>query len=308
MAVMNITVHNTGCGLGDMLNRIDVIYRYCSRRGFNFVFPDIASALHEQDYAERLGLTRIKPRKAEWAGQVRTLPFQALFEEHPLQGQEDGSTLFAVQFDHTESARLARDFDLRTATRFDFRPYVQQSVFPPPKQGEFDYIIHLRLGDNYAYQLPDGRIFDTGNRRIVNDTSRLKKTLDMQWTIKDVVAAINWLNGQHKTYAIHCDGIESAIRHIRWTKQSDYMESRQMLFDTVNGFLDALQRQTRDAMNLHIGNEDIVSPIRDMMSAGHLIYTTGGFMRSINKFFNSPPTNSTHLKEFLKGTVFTYLR
>jgi hypothetical protein len=297
---MNLTVHNTGCGLGDMLNRIDVIYRYCVRRGFNFVFPDISSALHEQDYAAMLGLDEIRPRKAEWPGPQHLIPFDALFQEQTPTESDDDSTLFAVQYDHAESHRLLREFNLGAVNGFDFRPHVAQRIFPHPTKGELDLVIHLRLGDNFAYRLPDGRVLDSGNRRIVACDSLMEDTFKLQWTIDDVAQSVSWLNAHHKSYSIHCDGIESVIRHIRWAKDPEYVECREMLYQTVRTFLESFKQQTRHATRLHIGNKDIVAPIRDMMSASQLVYTTGGFMRSINRFFNSPPTPAIHIKAFVE--------
>lgn len=300
---MKFTVHNTGCGLGDMLHRIDAVYRYCRKYNHEFFFPDVASRLHSQDYGSLLGLHNIKPNAKNWTGPRERVGLAHLLS--PTNPQTDIASedvLHEVEFDYSISKQFFDKNELSAQPKFDYSQIIKNQ-FPSSTTKRFDFLIHLRLGDNYAYPLPNGGVLDAGKRRVVLEKEAAAEILREQWSIEDVKNICAKLDKDQKTYCIHCDGIDSAIRHIQWHRDPYYAENRKMLMDAVITFFTEFESTCGGIPNMQIGNTDIISSIDDLLASRFLVYTTGGFMRGINKFWNTPPIKTEALTSFAQRTL-----
>lgn len=290
----NLTIHNTGCGLGDMLIRIDSIYKYSQKYHHIFYLPSISSNLHNQSYDEILGLKSIKPLAEEWGGEVLTLDMESLDEEIKKIANDK---LIMVKFNHRFNRQFIENHNLDLLNGFNYEPYLN---IKNNLQKTIDFLIHLRLGDNYIYKLQNGRYLDSGRRRILENTNSIEDEWQNQWTIDKVVSIINLLEKNKLTYRIHCDGVESGLRHVRWSSDEAYLSQKEQLISAIKDFEDSfIQKIMNRSSCVYFGNIDIKKPISDLFNSRTLVYTTGGFMSNVNKLLNSQPAKSIHFSKLL---------
>jgi hypothetical protein len=258
----------------------------------------MVSNLHAQDYVKVFGLDKILPSVRSWDGDVVRVPLSALMsDEFVLEKEISEDVLVEVKFEHAISGQVIDKFDLLALPGFDYQSYLS-AVFCLGEK-KFDYVIHLRLGDNYAYSLGNGMVLDSGRRRIVHESELGSELIASQWSIADVLETSSRLNAQGAEYCIHCDGIESVVKHIRWHKDPAYDEFRHLLLPAVENFFKSFMDRCGNLPNVYIGEADVRRSVQDLLWSRSLIYSGGGFMRSINRLWNVPPVPSESIKSFL---------
>lgn len=279
-----------------MLGRIDTIYRFCQKYGHQFVMPTVSSNLHEKNYDQIFGINLIKPRIDEWQGPVKTIDMKDL--EARLQ-DVNGNTLLVVRYDHIFSRSFLERHNLKDIPKFNYQPHIK--LLSECHQKNIDYLIHLRLGDNYIYSLPDGSFLDIGRRRIIDSVDSIRDEFEKQWSINGIKLITHELKNRGISYKVHCDGIKSAIRYIRWSKDPKQIDARDMLISTVEKFEKDFMDSIPNDEQLCFGNVEITRPVIDLLQSKTLIYTSGGFMKSLNRFWNPSPAESIHYKKFINS-------
>ena len=277
-----------------MLNRIDTIYKFCQKYNYQFVMPNISSNLHNQNYDQIFGINSIMPHINEWQGQVELIEMENL--EERLQ-KVNSNTLLVVRYDHIFSRSFLDRHSLTDVPKFDYQPHIK--LLTEYNQKNIDYLIHLRLGDNYIYSLPNGSFLDIGRRRIIECIDSIKNEFEKQWTIDGVESIVNELKDKNLSYKIHCDGIESAIRYINWPKNPKHIEAKEMLISTIKKFEHDFLSVIPNNEQLCFGSSDITRSVMDLLQSKTLIYTTGGFMKSLNKFWSPSPAKIICYKKFI---------
>jgi hypothetical protein len=135
---------------------------------------------------------------------------------------------------------------------------------------------------------------------IKNCSNSIEDEWQNQWTIDQVVSIINFLEKNKLTYRIYCDGVESGLRHVRWSLDEAYLTQQEQLILAIKDFeVSFMQKIINRSSYVYFGNIDIKKPISDLFKSRTLVYTAGGFMRNVNKFLNSESTKSIHFSKLL---------
>lgn len=280
-----ITVKNTGCGLGDMLGRIDLIYRLCQKYGLEFCMPDISSNLHSKNYGDEIGFNKFKPNRLDWKGAVIVVPLIDFVDADKVSLLTvNANVLYEVSFDHAVSRQVSDSLGLQCFKSLNYDGLL--SIVD--RNEEIDYLVHLRLGDNYLYHIDSDLYLDAGRRRIVRlSDPGVEQLVQDQWKINEVSALIKYFDSKGLKYRFLSDGVQSAIRHINWTKTDAYLDIKDKLLDSVNSFNEIFNLNFGANKNFFVGSDDILFAINSLRSSKNVVCTVGGFMRHTNKYLNS---------------------
>ncbi|WP_157953702.1 hypothetical protein [Oceanimonas marisflavi] len=295
---MNLTVENTKCGLGDMLHRIDTIYRYCVKYGHIFHMPDISSNLHNSNYDELLGITNYQPHRRDWKHKVRVVGLRDLVAESTESKDTNDNHLISVAYDHAFSKDFRTSNNLDAIPRLDYSPYLNLLKEHIPKKN-IDVLLHLRMGDSYIYQLDHENFFNSRYRKISKYSEIPPKDIREQWSINDVLEIVQHCNIKGLSYKILCDGVESIHRHLRWTKDEQTINFKNDIVFSANKFESELLDTFKENKNFIYGSNDVAGAILDVLSSKLIIFTTGGFAVGINKFLSPQPSKYTQIKGYL---------
>jgi len=182
--IMRLTIANSGCGLGDMLGRIDLIYKICQKYNYIFFMPEIRSNLHSINYGNSLGFNNYMPNRISWSGDIQLISLSVFLNENDMvRLSKNKNILYEVVFDYSISDNINKALNLEKYNSLDYTPYLQL-----PKISEsFDYLVHLRLGDNYIYHIKNELYLDAGRRRIVTFyEDALEELIAKQWKLSDL--------------------------------------------------------------------------------------------------------------------------
>ena len=272
----NFSLFNSGCGLGDMLQRISLIYRWCKKYNHTFHMPVIRSTTHNQNYDEVLNLTKIKPHLAEWCGTSEIIQIKDLDN---YISNSDSNHLYLIKFDHQVARLLEERHFLRNIEDFSI---------PNPncttQKITNDVFIHLRLGDNYIYRINENEFFDSGRRMIVNTTKDLGK--ENSWTTPSLLRILEVLNNRNLSWIIHCDGVTSALSLLNTTKIDQLVKRREEITSAIIYFENQFLSHIDTIKNILYPSNNINSTILELSKSNYLIYSKGGFITGINKYFN----------------------
>jgi hypothetical protein len=298
MNKLNITIENSRCGLGDMLHRIDVIYRFCNQAGHNFYMPEVSSALHNNKYDDTLGISNYKPNKADWDGVVEVIDMLEFFTE--IDGQNP-SRLYAVRFNHAYAKSIYDERGLHKQDRLDYSPFI------PLLNGTFsqniDVLLHLRMGDSYIYSLSNDYFYHARIRKVIHMKNIEQVELDKQWNLNDVERIIGYCQDNNLNYKIHCDGIESVIRSINWTKDGTIAAYKEEIESAANQLEKDFLKLAGQTPALVYGNQNVELVIKDVLRTKLIVHTVGGFVTGINKFFNPNPCKALIIKSYLSEVI-----
>lgn len=294
MKKLYFTIENSGCGLGDMLHRIDTIYKFCTKNNHTFVMPDIASNLHANNYGDSLGMVNYVPHKNNWAGEIKTIKMSELSN---ISNLTESNTLYSIIFDHALARSFQKDQNLSDQSRLDYTPFVK--ILQAPINKNIDVLLHLRLGDSYIYKISENTFLNTRIRKIVNSNEIKSTDLESQWLIEDISKIISHCNKNGLTYKIHCDGTQSARLHMSWTKDEEQTSLKEEIIASIDTFESELVKLTDNNENFIYGSTNINNAIIDILSSKLIIYTVGGFAIGINRFLNPNPVKMVHIKGYL---------
>lgn len=294
MNKLNITIENTKCGLGDMLHRIDTIYKFCKKFNHNFYMPDISSNLHDNNYDEILGITNYTTHKNNWKGEIKKINMKELSSVSAL---NDSGVLLSVLYDHEFARTFQVDLKLNEQPRLDYTPFVK--LLQEPIEKDTDILLHLRMGDSYIYKISKDVFFHSRIRKIVNINDLSATDLENQWETEDVSKIIKYCEAKNLTYKIHCDGAQSAHRYMKWTKDEDKISLKEEILASIDNYEKEFLNLASGNPNIVYGSSDINAAISDILKTKLIIYTVGGFAIGINKFLNPQPTKSVHIKRYL---------
>ena len=298
MSQLNITIENTKCGLGDMLHRIDTVYRFCKKHDHGFYMPDVASNLHGNKYDETLGIDKYKPNKGDWHGVVEVVGMKEFIGG--LDSHEPNK-LYSIKFDHSFSKGFFEDQLLHNEPRLDYTPYV--SILRVDVKRGIDVLIHLRLGDRYIYTLGNGLFFHSRSRKILHKNDLNESEFDNQWTVNDVKRIIEHCEQNNLSYKIHCDGTKSVYRFIRWTKDDEILAYKNEIEEQVRSHENNMLKLCLDNPDFVYDSPDIELVIKDMIGSKLLVHTVGGFATGINKLLNPEPCKKIHIKKYLSEVL-----
>jgi hypothetical protein len=293
-----ITVKNTGCGLGDMLGRIDLVYKISRKYSLEFFMPDISSNLHSKNYGDELGFNKYKPNRLNWVGPTSVLQLSEFLEWDKISDHFTGDRcLYEVSFDHSISNIVSDSLGLGIFDGFDYSKILPETS----TEGMIEYLVHLRLGDNYLYRLNDDRYLDSGRRMLVRlSDPGVEKLISDQWKIHEVSAMVDYFESKGIRYRFISDGVQSAIRHVNWTKSDDYLIVKDELLESINQFNHDFCLKFGLNKNFYIGSDDVAFAIDSLRSSENVVCTVGGFMRHINKYLNFSKSKVIQFSDFVK--------
>ena len=298
---MNITVFNTGCGLGDMLSRIDIVYKISQRYRLNFFMPEMVSIIHENDYCKELGFEKYPMQAKNWQKTKKRILLTDFLDDSIK--DFNNNTLYEVLFTADKESVYAYNWEkmfediilklgLNSLETFDYSKILDIN----PSEDKLDFLVHLRLGDNYTYSMCDGRYFSAAlGGKIVESFEQADK---FQWTINDVNRIIHYYNSNKLKYKIICDGIQSALNIIRFSKKFNL--DRVVLEKSVHDFYQKFLNETFDRNHLLI-NSNIRNVVELTLSTKNIIFTRGNFIRNINIYFAKKNIPCVHIKKFLSN-------
>jgi len=295
MNKLNITIENTKCGLGDMLHRIDVVYRFCTKENHNFFMPDVRSDLHNNKYDEVLGISNYKPNRTEWMGDVEIIKMKDFFENIK---DYDSTKLYSIQFDHSFARTFYSNNQLHKQERLDYSHYIP--VLNTNSPLVIDVLIHLRLGDSYIYSLSNGNFYHARERKLYCKSEINRNELSEQWNIDEVFKIIEHCRFNDLVYKVHCDGIQSVIRSVRWTKDDQITAHKNEIEEAAKLFEKQFLELVGNSSMLIYDNPEIEPAIDDIIRTKLLVHTVGGFATGINKFLNPNPCKTISFKKYLK--------
>ena len=301
---MNITVFNPGCGLGDMLGRINVVYKISQKYGLNFLMPEMVSRIHENDYCKELGFEKYSMQAKNWQKTKKRILLTDFLNDSIK--EFDNNTLYEVSFTPDKESAYAHNWgkmfeDIRSKLGLDNLETFDYSKILDidPPEDKLDFLVHLRLGDSYIYSMSDGRYFNAAQGQIVEFFEQ-GDDYEFQWTINDVNKIIDHFKSNKLKYKIICDGIHSALNVIRLSKQFD--PNRSVLEKSVHSFYQNFLNEILDKSHLLI-NSKIRNVVELALSTENIICTKGSFIVNINSYFVKKNTPCINIKKFLKYNI-----
>jgi len=300
---MNITVKNTGCGLGDMLGRIDFVFKLSQYLNAEFYMPEVSSGLHGQNYGDFLGFYNYPLTSVNWKKdriQIDLIEFTV--NKFPVVNYGE-NVLVEVNFNHAIANAVSNILKLDQYANFDFKAF---SKFYINKTSiKHEYLIHLRLGDNYIYKINDNILLDSGKRKIIPNDAYGDFLLNNQWQLNDIDILINYFEKNRINYFFLCDGFNSIYKHIDWTKTVDYIDNKLEILNAINNFEGIFLDKFKSNSFFEIGNSNIVSSINHINSSENIVFTTGGFAKRVSSYLcNNNPRhiNIVDMINYIKST------
>lgn len=295
------SIKNSGCGLGDMLNRIDTIFKFCTKFNFDFYMPEINSTQHNCNYSRTFSFDEYIFQIYDWKYKIIEIDMSVLLDSQFIEGLIilEENVLFLVKFNYPYAVQLREKYQLEQQPSLDYS-WIIESLSPyVVKEDETEYFVHLRLGDSYIYTINESVFFDSRRRQVVYDRTRVSDELKKQWTIEDVKRIVSFFKRNHITYKISCDGVDAVVRHISWRNTEEYTRLKNDMYNSVliirQDFLDNFSGDK----NITFKNTNIKESVVSILNAKNIIFTTGGFAKSINRFWNKRKAKIIHIKDFI---------
>jgi hypothetical protein len=259
--------------------------------------PEVESGLHGVNYSKALGFDSIHPNIKDWSGECQPIKLRALHEMHNKECIDASNKLYVVEFEHDFASAFSKSHALSGVEPFNFIDALE--FLEGYQRKKIDVLIHLRLGDSYIYKISDEIALHARKRKIIKINDENIKELEDQWNIDQVKSIINNNKKLGLTYRIHCDGVESAMRHIKWSKSEDYKEIKEDLMGAVKNFEQKLLKQFKCDPNFIYANSDVVQAVIDIIQARKIIYTQGGFAIHVNRYLSSKPADTQSIASFI---------
>ena len=303
---MNITVFNSGCGLGDMLGRINIVYKISQRYRLNFFMPEMVSRIHENDYCKELGFEKYPMQAKNWQKTKKRILLTDFLDDSIKPEFIDCNTLYEVSFTPDKESVYAHNWgkmfeDIRSKLGLDSLETFDYSKILDidPSEDKLYFLVHLRLGDSYIYSMCDGRYFNAAQRQIVEFFEQ-GDDYEFQWTINDVNKTIDHFKSNKLKYKIICDGIGSALNTIRLSKKFDI--DRSVLEKSIHNFYQKFLNEISDKNHLLI-NSKIRDVVELALTTENIICTKGSFIININNYFVKKNIPCINIKKFLKNVL-----
>jgi hypothetical protein len=277
-----LTYKNHGdLGFADAINRIDILTRLANKHNLMFAMPDLSTVIHGNDYLHEFGLDQYQYSAASLAI-IQTVEISL---DNFLNGFEFDSyrqCLFIVKnFDYNLAGKLSR-----AVTEFESFPFKQ--FFNPREnpESDLDFVLHLRMGDRYIYQVGD-RFVCPWKYVYSNADYAINTALKLQWSLDKLKRVIEHFEACGARYRLFSDGIGSAVKTIRnyhgWSNVADSD------IETIISTLEHFESEFLDAFsgcNLSYAGSRISDIATAVVSAKNIIITEGGLASSLNKFYN----------------------
>ena len=278
-----ISVRTTGCGLADMLNRIDLVYRLTLKYGHAFLFPYFKSYTHEVNYMDALGLEAFYEAD-QWVGKEIV---EIKLSDFPSGLTDCGDdVVICIDYQHALKNEVFETHGLKFFLGFDYSKITKNFE----QSEKTDYVLHLRLGDNYIYKISNDVFWNAGKRKFQFFDEQVDLAYKAQWSIEQVLGVHAALTKKGKSVKILCDGIDSGIKHLKSHKDDDYEKYREETLVCLNAF-EAEFHAAFQGTDYTFSNSNVLDDLKTIYNCKNLITAKSGFARAINKFFRPEEAN-----------------